>query len=64
VLQHLITFLRFGFQQELIDHCNGVGLFTEADGGLLQVLSPVRLLGGGSEKSVGEFRTSGLWRDE
>jgi hypothetical protein len=47
VVDHLITFGGFGFEQELVDDGGGVGLFAQAGGGLLQGMGPVRFQAGG-----------------
>ncbi|MGD1079995.1 MAG: hypothetical protein ABR881_16855 [Candidatus Sulfotelmatobacter sp.] len=47
MVDHLITFGGFGFEQELVDDGGGVGLFAQAGGGLLQGMGPVRFQAGG-----------------
>lgn len=41
-----------------------IGLFAQVCGCLLQVLSPMRLLAGGSEQRGRKFQAFRLWRNE
>ena len=59
MLDHLLAFIRLGFEQKLIDDGGGIALFAQTGGRRLQGLGPVRFLPGGGVQRLGALWTAG-----